>query len=828
MDMDLTSQALYQASDIIVAWIFSIVLALFIGYYIWKKRKWGILWDYVTTTNHRKIGTMYILSGLLFFFRGGVDALLIRTQLIAPNTEFWVFQGDKYNGLFTTHGTIMIFFVAMPILIGLMNVVVPLQIGAKDLAFPILNSLSFWLFFSGAILFNLSFFFGTPPNAGWTAYAPLSISQFTPDVGNSFYIFSIQLSGIGTLLTAINMIVTILRLRAPGMKMFRMPLFTWSTFVTSVLILIAFSTLSVALYLLMFDRMFGTSFFTGSEGDPVYWQHLFWIFGHPEVYILALPAFGIFSDVISTFSKKIIFGYSSMVLSIILIGFLGFMVWVHHMFTVGLGPMVNTFFAITTMLIAVPTGIKVFNWLFTMRGGQIQLTVPMLFAIGFIPSFTMGGVTGVMLAIPSADFQFHDSYFVVGHFHYTILGATVLGIFAGIYYWYPKITGKMLDERLGKWHFWLFIIGFHLTFLPMHFAGLNGMPRRVFTYTKEDGVFFFNSLSTIGAFVMGIGMLFFAWNVYKTYRSKQQVENDCWDGRTLEWAVSSPPKEDDFNTAPIVDSLEPLWQLKKNQQKWTNKLPQRPNPISTKSVIPAVIAATLFLFSLAMIYQWHTLASLTAVVTIIIIIFLSWCDKRVENVQKGNLLKKDLNILFDDKKMGFFLYLAIDGIMFAVLFATYFLYTPASIGPRPEQVFESKTVILSSIFLLTSSGTIALSERGLKKQNNKIFHTGFIMTTILALAFLSSTFHEFYNYWMKGFVIDLNVFLSSFFVLVGLHAAHVLFGLGWLLQLYIQLKMHKIPLVLYQEKQTILSYYWHFVDIVWVFIVLIVYLPYLG
>ncbi len=289
------------------------------------------------------------------------------------------------------------------------------------------------------------------------------------------------------------------------------------------------------------------------------------------------------------------------------------------------------------------------------------------------------------------------------------------------------------------------------------------------------------------------------------------------------------PKEDDFNTAPIVDSLEPpLWQLKKNQQKWTNKLPQRPNPISTKSVIPAVIAATLFLFSLAMIYQWHTLASLTAVVTIIIIIFLSWCDKRVENVQKGNLLKKDLNILFDDKKMGFFLYLAIDGIMFAVLFATYFLYTPASIGPRPEQVFESKTVILSSIFLLTSSGTIALSERGLKKQNNKIFHTGFIMTTILALAFLSSTFHEFYNYWMKGFVIDLNVFLSSFFVLVGLHAAHVLFGLGWLLQLYIQLKMHKIPLVLYQEKQTILSYYWHFVDIVWVFIVLIVYLPYLG
>ncbi|UOQ47088.1 cbb3-type cytochrome c oxidase subunit I [Gracilibacillus caseinilyticus] len=385
----------------------------------------------------------------------------------------------------------MIFFVAMPLLIGLMNVVVPLQIGANDLAFPVMNSLSFWLFFSGAVLFNLSFFFASPPNAGWTAYAPLSVAEFTPGAGNSFYIFSLQISGIGTLLTAVNMMVTILRLRAPGMRMLRMPLFTWATFVTSALIIIAFSALSVALYLLMFDRMFGTSFFGSDEGYPVYWQHLFWIFGHPEVYVLALPGFGIFSDVISTFSKKRIFGYSSMVLSIILIGFLGFMVWVHHMFTVGLGPMVNTFFAITTMLIAVPTGIKVFNWLFTMRNGRIQFTVPMLFAIGFIPSFVMGGVTGVMLAVPAADFQFHDSYFVVGHFHYTILGATVLGIFAGIYYWYPKITGKKLNETLGKWHFWLFVIGFHLTFFPVHFSGLQGMPRRVFTYTEEDGLFIF-------------------------------------------------------------------------------------------------------------------------------------------------------------------------------------------------------------------------------------------------------------------------------------------------------------------------------------------------
>ncbi|MCA1010956.1 cytochrome c oxidase subunit I [Halobacillus halophilus] len=615
-------------SDIVVAWIISILLGGFLFSWVTKAGKWQVIMKYAQTTHHRKIGVMYLLLAVVFFIRGGIDALFIRTQLAVPENDFWVFQSQKYNEVFTTHGTIMIFFVAMPLLIGLMNVALPLQIGANDLAFPYLNAVSFWLFAAGGVIFNMAFFFNAAPNAGWTMYTPLATDTFTTEPNNNYYILGVQVSGLGTIFTAINMIVTIIRLRAPGMKLSRMPLFSWSALITSVLILVAFPVLTIALLLLMFDRLYGTNFFMGEVGDPVYWQHLFWIFGHPEVYIIVLPAFGIFSDIISNFSTKRVYGYTSMVAALALIGLLGFMVWAHHMFTVGLGSMANTFFAITTMLIAVPTGIKVFNWLFTMRKGIVKIRTPMLFALGFIPTFVIGGVTGVMLAVAAADYQYHDSYFVVAHFHYTIIGGTILGSFAGIYYWFPKMTGKMLNEKLGKWHFWLFLIGFHLTFMPQHFAGLNGMPRRVYTYMWEDHIFLLNFVSTIGAFLMGASMLFFIWNIYYTCRFTGGAAADPWNGRTLEWTVGSPAPEHPFEPMPRIDSLDAYWYAKINKKQLPEAEDVRPSPIAVETFQPVLLAGVIGIMSIGFIYGWLWMQIVGAGASLAFFVIRSLTDER--------------------------------------------------------------------------------------------------------------------------------------------------------------------------------------------------------
>lgn len=634
--MNLSSFGLDEIpSDVAAAWLSVILMSVVIGIYVVKKRKFSLIWDYLRTTNHRKIGTLYLLFGFLFFLRAGMDALFIRLQLAVPNNEFWVFQFDKYDEVFTTHGTMMIFFAATPMLLGLMNVAVPLQIGARDLAFPYLNAVGFWLFFTGGMIFNLAFFLNSAPAIGWTGYAPLSTSMFTPDVNTDYYVFGVQVAGLGTILTALNLIVTIIRHRAPGMKWDRLPLFTWATLVTNFLILIAFTVLAIGLYLLMFERLFGTKFFSGPDGDPVYWQHLFWIFGHPEVYILAIPAFGIFSDIISTFSKKRIFGYPTMVISIILIGFLSFTVWAHHMLTVGLGPILNTFFALTTMMIAVPTGIKIFNWLFTLRGGVIRFTTPMLFSLGFIPSFVLGGVTGVMLSVSAADFQFHDSHFVVAHFHYVILASTILGIFAGIYYYYPKITGLKLNDRLGKWHFWLFLIGYHLTFMPMHISGLNGMPRRTYTFDVGEGLALTNMLSTIGTFFMGISILFLFYNLYITHRKNETVGEDPWDGRTLEWTVDSPVPEETFTPMPIVEDYDPLWQAKLQGKPMKTTDNHRASPIARDTIIPFVMTMILGLFSIFMMYHWYILAAITGAGVFVCFIIRALADERNDYYGKG-------------------------------------------------------------------------------------------------------------------------------------------------------------------------------------------------
>nr|WP_206765389.1 cytochrome c oxidase subunit I [Brevibacillus laterosporus] len=565
------------------------------------------MWDWITTVDHKKIGVLYLLAGGFFFLLGGLEALLMRIQLMYPNSKLFI--GSTFNELLTMHGTTMIFLAAMPLLFAVMNAIVPLQIGARDVAFPFVNSLGFWLFFFGGLLLNVSWFMGGAPDAGWTAYVPLSSNTYSQTAGVSFYVLGLQIAGLGTLIGGINFLVTIINMRAPGMTFMRMPMFTWTAFITSALILFAFPAITVGLVLLMFDRIFGAQFFeVAGGGNVLLWQHLFWIFGHPEVYILILPAFGMISDVISTFAKKRLFGYSAMVFATMVIGFLGFMVWVHHMFTVGLGPVANSLFSIATMLIAVPTGIKIFNWLFTLWGGQIRFTTANLFATGFIPTFTIGGMTGVMLSVAPADYQYQDSYFVVAHFHYVLVGGMVLGLFAAFYYWWPKMFGKMLNEAIGKWNFWLFFIGFHLTFFPQHFLGLMGMPRRVYTFLPGQELELGNLISTIGAIIMTVGTVLFIVNVIYTNAKGKKAVADPWDGRTLEWSIPSPAPEYNFAQTPRVRGLDAFWVEKMAGNKaMTPAEPLGPIHMPSPSVLPFLMSVGLFIAGFGFIYHKYVL-----------------------------------------------------------------------------------------------------------------------------------------------------------------------------------------------------------------------------
>lgn len=608
------------------------------------KKHTGLM-DWLTTVDHKKIGILYLLAGGFFFLVGGLEAILIRIQLAFPDQH--IFVGDSFNQLTTMHGTTMIFFAAMPVIFAFMNAIVPLQIGARDVAFPFVNSLGFWLFFAGGILMNTSWFLGGAPDAGWTGYAPLSSitdSSWGQTLqnnlqGTDFYVLGLQIAGIGTLIGGINFLVTIINMRAPGLTYMRMPMFTWSAFVTSGLIVLAFPAITVALVELMFDRVFGGAFFDAARGgNNVLWEHLFWIFGHPEVYILILPAFGIISEIVSTFSKKRLFGYSSMVFATVLIGFLGFMVWVHHMFTAGLGPVANSIFSIATMAIAVPTGVKIFNWLFTLWGGQIRFTTANIFATAFIPTFVMGGTTGVMLAIPAADFQYHDTYFVVAHFHYVIVGGLVLGLFAGLYYWWPKMFGRMLSEGLGKLHFWLFFIGFHLTFFPQHFLGLMGMPRRVFTYQPGYDLEVGNLVSTVGAFFMGIGTLVFIINIIATARKPVTAPADPWDGRSLEWTIPSPAPEYNFKQTPLVRGLDAFWKEKMaGNKQMTPAEPIGSIHMPSASILPLVMSVGLFIAGFGFMYRNYYVAAAGIVVTFIAMFLRSVYDDHGWHIEPEEL-----------------------------------------------------------------------------------------------------------------------------------------------------------------------------------------------
>jgi cytochrome c oxidase subunit 1 len=514
--------------------------------------------SWLTTVDHKRLGLMYIGASLFFLAAASIEAFLIRLQLASPNSQ--LLSPDMYNQMFTMHGVTMVFLAIMPMGIGFANYFVPLQIGARDLAFPRLNAFGFWVYFFGAIFLYTSFLLGGAPDVGWYAYSPLTSLSHNPGNGTDFYMIGLLVGGIGTLVTAMNLIVTIFSMRAPGMTLMRMPVFTWMILVTAFLIVFAFPPLTVALFQVIMDRTFGTVFYVPEAGAmPILWQHLFWIFGHPEVYIIVLPAFGVISEVIPAYSRKPLFGYPVVILSGIFIGFMGFAVWTHHMFTTGLGPVVNTAFALTSFVIGIPTGIKVFNWLGTIWGGKVRFSVAMLYAISFLVTFTIGGITGIMLAVPPFDAQAHDSYFVVAHFHYAMGGGALLSFLAGVYYWFPKMIGRVLDERLGKWSFWLTVSGFYLIFFPMHIAGLMGMPRRGQTYQVGIGLELPNLLSTAGAFVMGTGMILLLINLIHGFTRGKLAGNDPWDGRTLEWSVSSPPPHYNFARTPVVNDRDAHW-----------------------------------------------------------------------------------------------------------------------------------------------------------------------------------------------------------------------------------------------------------------------------
>ncbi|MBT2299954.1 cytochrome o ubiquinol oxidase subunit I [Variovorax paradoxus] len=564
----LTWEALPLHDPILLVTFIGVVLggiALFgaITYY----RVWGTLWrDWITSIDHKKIGIMYIVLGLVMLLRGFSDAIMMRLQqAIAFGDATGYLPPHHYDQIFTAHGVIMIFFVAMPLVTGLMNYVVPLQIGARDVAFPFLNNFSFWMTASGAVLVMMSLFVGEFAKTGWLAYPPLSGIAYSPDVGVDYYIWSLQVAGVGTLLSGVNLIATIVKMRAPGMTLMKMPVFTWTALCTNVLIVAAFPVLTAVLALLSMDRYVGTNFFTNElGGNPMMYVNLIWIWGHPEVYILILPVFGAFSEIVSTFSGKRLFGYASMVYATVVITILSYLVWLHHFFTMGSGASVNSFFGITTMIISIPTGAKIFNWLFTMYRGRIRFEVPMLWTIGFMVTFVIGGMTGVLLAVPPADFVLHNSLFLIAHFHNVIIGGVVFGAFAAITYWFPKATGVKLDPFWGKCSFWFWLTGFYFAFMPLYVLGLMGVTRRV-SHFEDASLQIWFQIATFGAFLIALGILSFLIQLVVTFRKRESLRDttgDPWNGRTLEWSTSSPPPAYNFAFTPRIHDNDAWWDMK--------------------------------------------------------------------------------------------------------------------------------------------------------------------------------------------------------------------------------------------------------------------------
>jgi len=593
--------------------------------------KWKYLWtEWLTTVDHKKIGVMYIVVALIMLFRGFSDAVMMRTQLaIAQGSNAGFLPPHHYDQVFTAHGVIMILFMAMPMMVGLMNIVVPLQIGARDVAFPFLNAVSFWLFAVGAVLINLSWFGGEFAQEGWLAYPPLSGLAYSPGVGVDYWIWSIQIAGIGTLLTGVNFFVTIMKMRAPGMTLMRMPVFVWTILCTNILIIAAFPVLTVTIALLTLDRYLGMHFFTNElGGNQMMYVNLIWVWGHPEVYILILPAFGIFSEVVSTFSKKRLFGYTSLVWATAVITILSFVVWLHHFFTMGAGADVNAFFGIATMIISIPTGLKIFNWLFTMFRGRIEFSPSIVWTIGFLITFTIGGMTGVLLAVPGADFVLHNSLFLIAHFHNVIIGGVVFGYLAGFAYWFPKSFGFKLNEKIGKSAAYCWIIGFFVAFVPLYILGFMGMTRRLNHYDNPAWQPLL-VVAFVGMLIIGLGIAFQFLQLLVSYKQRNQnldVTGDPWNGRTLEWSTSSPPPFYNFAVIPTVKSLDDFWRSKEEGTADVRPTKYADIHMPKNTGVGVVVGAFSFVFGFALIWQIWWLAAVGLVAMVVTIIIRSYDD----------------------------------------------------------------------------------------------------------------------------------------------------------------------------------------------------------
>jgi len=781
------------------------------------------VWSWLTTVDHKRIGILYGVTAFAFLVVGGVEALIIRLQLARPHGA--VVGAETFNALFTMHGTTMVFLAIMPLNAAFFNYMIPLMIGARDVAFPRLNALSYWIFLLGGLFLNASFLVGAPPNGGWFGYANLTTRQFSPGPEIDFWMLSLQILGASSIMAAVNFIVTILNMRAPGMTLMRMPLFVWMSLVVQFLIVLAFPPITVGLIFLMFDRFFGTHFYdVAAGGDLHLWQHLFWIFGHPEVYILILPAFGIVSEVLPTFSRKPLFGAQVMIYSGVLIGFFGFGVWSHHMFAAGMGPVADAFFAISTMLIAIPTGVKIFNWLATMWGGTIRATIPFHYAAGLVALFTIGGLSGVMHASPPVDLQQTDTYFVVAHFHYVLIGGSLFGILAGASYWWPKMTGRMLDERLGRLGFWVLFAGFNLTFFPQHYLGAVGMPRRIYTYAAGTGWGFWNFWSTVGAFGIAFGVFLFAVNALLSLRYGPPAGADPWDGRTLEWRTASPPPPHDFDEIPPVYSRDSFWREKygDSQGRKPTPRPAVPDPhgihMPAPSHWPIVIALGIVVAAVG------ALTSLALVLIGAAVLVGGSFAFALEHHRNAAHVRQEGGLGVDHRKVAMWVFLGSECFLFGTLIATYMAYKGRSVvGPHPHEILNIPITTLSTFDLLLSSLLMVLALAAVQRGDRFQSRLWLAGTAVFGLIFLGFQAYEFTSFVHEGLTLQTNLFGSTFFVLTGFHGGHVTLGVIWLLTLLV-LDLRGRLGTQDAVKVEVAGLYWHFVDVVWILIFTLVYL----
>jgi cytochrome c oxidase subunit I len=788
----------------------------------------GIL-GWLTTIDHKRIGVLYGVTTLAFFVIGGIEALMMRIQLARPDNTF--LSAYLYNEMFTMHGTTMIFLVVMPVGLGFFsNFIVPLQIGARDVAFPRLNALSYWIFLFGALVLNAGWIANLVPDAGWFGYANLTESYYSPGLNINFWCLGLMISGVGSVLAGINLLATVINMRAPGMTFMRMPLFVWSVMVMFVLVLVAFPPLTVGLIFLMMDRFFDTHFYRVVAGaTPLLWQHLFWLFGHPEVYIMVLPAFGIMSEIVPTFSRKPLYGYPVMAYSTALIGFLSYGVWAHHMFAVGMGPAADSAFALTSMLIAIPTGIKIFSWIATMWGGDLNMKTPFLFALAFIIQFTMGGLSGIMHAQPPIDIQQTDSYFVVAHFHYVLFGGSAFALLGGLYYWWPKVTGKLLDERLGRWNFWTMVIGFNLTFFPMHIVGGEGMPRRIYRYAPDMGWNTLNMIETIGAFIMALSALLLLINIYKTMRNGKLAGPDPWDGRTLEWSVPSPPPAYNFKTIPLIRGRDSFWRDKYGAERASGSLPPIPAVpemiehihMPAPSIYPILIAAGITMGVLGFMI-WPRI-----IVTGFILTVFSAIAMAFEYSEAGAESQAAVGVAtgLDTRKVGIWCFIGSESLFFASLIATYMIYKGRDLtGPTADTILNVPLTTVTTFVLLMSSLTMVLAQDAYRRVDRTWGLRWLFATIVLGLIFLGGQVYEFSSFYNEGLTLQTNLFGETFYTMVGFHGAHVAIGVIVLLSLAGASMAGWFKVRNRDMAVEAAALYWHFVDVVWVVIFSIVYL----